>query len=153
MNNQGPFDNNQFVVSYELLLLLRWLLDHEHESLKKLITKSLRNGLNNHLKETAPDLNDEATAAELQQNIIDFFVLIEALMLESVNEDMIKTTLQRTLIPAIDHIDSQLCDMDSVAMSIAKATSALHNNSGKNPKDVLCKELLKRWKPAKKLSH
>ena len=27
---------------------------------------------------------------------------------------------------------------------------AIENKTGENPKDVLCKELLKRWKPSKK---
>ena len=143
-------DNNQFVVSYELLQLLQWLIDYEQESIKKLITRSLHNGLQNQLNSPLRDLRNPHNIEELQQNVVDFFALFEAMMLEIVNEDEVTNVLQRTMLPAIDHIDSSMCDNNTVAVSIAKARSAMENKTGENPKDVLCKELLKRWKPSKK---
>lgn len=151
MTNQGPFDNNnQFVVSYELLQLLQWLIDYEQEPLKKLITRSLHNGLQNHLNNPMLNPKNQQSIEELQLNVVDFFALLEVMMHEIVNEDEVTNILQRTMLPAIDHIDSSMCDNNTMAVSIAKARTAVENKTGENPKDVLCKELLKRWKPSKK---
>lgn len=143
-------NNNQFVVSYELLHLFRWLFDHEQETMKKLMTKSLRNGLSDKLY--AIQAHKEETTQEIQQSVVDFFALLETLLYEIINEEEVRRIVQRNLIPAIDHIDATVCDTATVALSLAKATSALENNPNTNAKEVLCKELLRRWKPAKKLS-
>lgn len=148
---QGPFDNdnNQFVVSYELLQLFRWLLENEQDTLKKLIARSLQNGLNERLcssQSCEPEIQED-----LQQSIVDFFAVFDTLLYDAVNESEVKRVLQRNMIPAIDHIDSTMCDNSVLALSIAKATSTCENNPSEDPKDILCKELLKRWKPAKRI--
>ncbi len=149
--NQGPFDNdnNQFVVSYELLQLFKWLFDHEQEALKKLVSKALRNGLHETLAyQTEGFENPE----ELQQNVVDFFALLDTLLYELIHETETKKVIQRALIPALDQIDSKVCDDVTVAVTAAKVTSQLEDNPLQDPKTALCKELLKRWKPSKKLS-
>ncbi len=149
--NQGPFDNdNQFVVSYELLLLFRWLLENEEESLKKLINKALHNGFYNEI-DTIPLSYEEESQNELQHTLVDFFSLLETLLYELMSENEVKRVMQRSLIPAIDQIDATACDNNAMAISIAKATSAYEANPHADPKDILCKELLKRWKPAKEI--
>jgi hypothetical protein len=152
MTNQGPFDNdnNQFVVSYELLQLFRWLFEHEQETLKKLMGRALRNGLHEKLYmhlTAEPEITDD-----LQQSIVDLFALLETLLYELINENEVQKVVQRNLIPALDHIDSTACDITLLTVSAAKATAVLEENPHEDPKDILCKELLKRWKPSKKLS-
>lgn len=152
MNNQGPNDSNQFVVSYELLQLFRWLFEHEQETLKKVMARALKNGLQEQLYSHLKSAEAESTE-ELQQSIVDFFALLETLLYELINENEVKRIMQRNILPAIDHIDAAACDNSTVALSIAKATSLCENDPRKDPKEILFKELLKRWKPAKKLSH
>lgn len=149
--NDRP-DNNQLVVSYKLILLLQWLTEHEHHALKKLITKALQEGLSQEFvalqAATADDLDNDV----LQQNIINFFELLEQLIYQIYNEEHIKEVIQRSMIPALDHLDTALVkDMQALEVSIAKATSAISDKPGKNAKEVLCKELLKNWKPQKNL--
>jgi hypothetical protein len=151
MSNQGPFDNdnNQFVVSHELLELFRWLFEHEQEHLKKLISRALRDGFHQQLQHKSEGYD---TPEELQQSVVDFFALLETLLYELVNETEVQKVIQRNLLPALDHIDSTVCDDNIVAMSAAKVTSMLEDDPLQDPKTALCKELLKRWKPSKKLS-
>lgn len=151
MNNQGPFDNDnsQFVISYELLCLLHWLFENEQETLKKLIEKSFSNGLAEKIYNRKAFITD--SQEELQQSIIDFFLLLESFLYDLFNEQEAKKLMERHLIPAIDRIDSSTCDNTTFALSIAKATAAYENDPKQNPKEVLCKELLKRWKPSKKI--
>jgi hypothetical protein len=150
MAQQGPFDNDnsQFVVSHELLQLFKWLFEHEQEALKKIVGRALRNGLH----ETLVYAPDYESPEELQQSVVDFFALLETLLYELINEAEVKKVIQRDLIPALDHIDLTACDDATVAMSAAKVTSMLEEDPLKDPKVALCKELLKRWKPSKKLN-
>lgn len=153
MFDQGPFDNDnsQFVVSYELLQLFRWLFENEQESLKKLIEKALLNGLNDKLITLSSNKNNHSNH-ELQQSIVDFFALLETILYEITNENEVKKVVERNLIPAIDHIDSSVCDNKTVNSSVARAATLCQNNPNENPKEILCKELLKRWKPNKKIT-
>lgn len=149
MSNRGNFDDGQFIVSYELLLLLAWLCDNEQDALQALVNKALSSGLQEKLN---VGLNfGEAQADVLQQTIIDFFEILENMLVEAGQEDAVKQILHRNMFPAIDHIDSTVCDQTTVAQSIEKAVSAQEKRSSKSsPKEVLMKELLKRWKPSKK---
>jgi len=140
MAHNNPFDDNQFVISYELLNLLQWLIDNEQETLKKMVLRANMNA----------QRQVDHRSDDIQQTVIDFFSLLDALLIETEQEYEVQTALQRVMIPAIDHIDTSMCDSNALALSVAKATQALENKTGENPKDVLCKELLKRWKPSKK---
>jgi hypothetical protein len=144
MTNDNFDPNSQFVISYELLTLFKWLLDHEQDGLKKLIDKALRHGLDGHI---GKQYTKSATHDDLQRNIVDFFMLLETILYESINEDEVSKIMQRHLLPAIDHIDSTAYDTSTLASTIAKATVTAENHPERNAKDILCKELLKRWKP------
>jgi len=148
MNHDNFEYNNQFVISYELLELFKWLLDNEQEGVKKLVDKALRNGLNNQLN---THYRKNPSQEELQSDIIDFFMLLETILYEGINEDEIRKITQRNLLPAIDQIDSKVYDNSTLAATIARATMTAENHPERDAKDILCRELLKRWKP-KKLS-
>lgn len=149
--NQGPFDNdNQFVVSYELLQLLRWLLRFEQESLKKLIIKAINSDFQSKNNEKNSAILDSDLEQEIQLAIIDFFTMLEILLYESMDENKIKSVLHKKLIPAINNVDSNVYnnyDIDTLNASIAKVKNNLNDKN--NVKEVFCKELLKRWKPSK----
>lgn len=153
MNNQGPFDhdNNQFVVSYELLLLLKWLLDYEQPGIRKLIAKALNQGLDEFLYQAEIGDKSQAQADDLQQNIVDFFAVLDGMLGQELQEQEVSSIMQRHLLPAIDHLDPKACGINTVAVSIAKATAALENKPNVDGKAILCKELLKNWKPSKTL--
>ncbi len=146
--DNNPFDNDaqQCVVSYQLLQLLRWLFEHEQEALKRMVARAFKQGLNEVLHEhTHVHESDE----ELHQSIVEFLSLMETLLYEVVKEGELKTI--RAAIPAVERIDSAVCDDTLVAMSIAQTQTAMEKNPLQDAKELLCKELLKRWKPSKKL--
>ena len=145
----GNSSNNQFVVSYELLALLHWLIEHEADKLKKIISKTYRAGLHNEIHKI-DSISPTQPTNEIQSTIIEFFSLLEALLLESINEKAVQKVVEKNLMPTIDQIDSSVCDSAMVRFSIEKATSTMDLNPKEDPQDVLYKELLKRWKPSKK---
>lgn len=152
MNQQGPFDGYHFVISHELLKLLEWLMDHEQESLGKLVKRIVHQDAFIHAQ-----IDPHAQEEDLQQSIVDFFAMLDSLVNESLHNEEAETIIQRLRLPALDNLDTRLYDAATVATSIEKATQAAvkaeksHKLSKKvaTPKDVLCKELLRRWKPHK----
>ena len=73
--------------------------------------------------------------------------MLDALIIETMNEQAVQRAMEKNLLPAIDQIDSNECDNATVRFSIEKATSKYEHNPKENPKELLFKELLKRWKP------
>ncbi len=152
MFNSDEFSNKssaQFTLSYELLALLRWLADHDADKLKKIIAKAVKAGLQDELHKTDhtdqfPMIND------MQHSIVDFFMLLESLLLEVIGEHVEQKAREKDLMPAIDHIDTTICDDATVRFSLEKATSKMEHNPNANAKELLYKELLKRWKPHNK---
>ena len=158
MNNDSFNNNNnsaqQFVISYELLCLLRWLLEHDVEKLKKMVSKALASGLREDIKqfEQFGDVNtDPAMIEEIQHSIIEFFSMLETLLLESMKEQAVQKAVEKNLMPTIDHIDSTICDDATVRSSVEKATAKSEQQPKANAQELLFKELLKRWKPSKNM--
>jgi hypothetical protein len=142
-------NNTQFVLSYELLALLRWLVDHDSDKFKKIIGKALRSGLQETLHkldhtEDADVLND------IQHSITEFLHMLETILLESIRDQVKEKARQQKLLPTVDQIDTNQCDDSTVHSSLEKATSSLMENPDANAKELLFKELLKRWKPIDK---
>lgn len=147
-NNNLPTDN-QFVVSFELLQLLEWLMEHHPEEIKKIINRSLSQGLAAQIQR-ADDIIEGYTLQDMQDSILDFFNLLEVLLIESLGERQEDKKLQAELIPTINHIDKTSCDFTTLSTSIEKATTKISKHPHENPQTILFRELLKNWKPAKK---
>lgn len=158
MNNDSFNGNNnnsqQFVISYELLCLLRWLLENDVDKLKKMVSKALATGLKDDIKqfEQLGDVNaDPAMVEEVQHSIIEFFTMMEMLLAESIKEQAVQRAVEKNLMPTIDQIDSTLCDDATVRSSVEKTVARADQHPKENPQNVLYKELLKRWKPSKNM--
>ncbi len=151
--NQNSFDiDNQCELSYELLFLLKWLVEHETPMLKKIIVRALNSGLREELGQSDRLLNNISSDA-IQNSIVDFLDLFDGLLHETISEGSLKKALEQNLMPAINKIDSNICDKVTVQCSLDKATDHLENHPNANAKELLFKEILKRWKPQKKKMH
>lgn len=152
MNNSENFsskNNAQLVLSYELLALLRWLVEHNTESLKKIVSHAVASGLQDELQKIEKS-QDVAHLYGLQQGIADFLIIVEALLVDSLNEQLRQKTQYIKLAPALEKIDRTVCDKTTVSFSIEEATLKLRNNPHANPNELLFKELLRRWRPGDK---
>lgn len=157
MNNDsfnGNNQNQQFVISYELLCLLRWLLENDVERLKKMVSRGLASGLKDDIKyfEQLGDVSaDPGMVEEVQHSIIEFFHMLETLLAESIKEQAMQRAVEKNLMPTIDHIDSTLCDDATVRSSMEKTVAKSESHPHANVQNMLYKELLKRWKPSKNM--
>lgn len=153
MINETTFNHNsdgQVLLTYELLFLLQWIIENESEALKKVVVRSLKNGFND------PDFRNHEVVEmhiadpSIHQCIVDFLGLLDALLIEATTELSMQKNVERNLIPALNHIDSTICNDETIQGSLKKATSQIHHSPEENPQDILLKELLRRWKPDKK---
>jgi hypothetical protein len=153
MNNDSfsRDSNSQFALSYELLHLLKWLGQHESDKLKKMISKAIAHGLHDAIQKTnvAPDPN---MLEEMHHGIIDFFEILDALLANAINDHVQKKAREKNLLPTIDNFDSSLLDNETLRCSVEQTTKTLDLNPHINPKEQLCKEFLKQWKPLDKQS-
>ena len=140
---------NQLSVSFELICLLRWLLENDSNKIKKMISKALHAGLRKEIQENRLYSKD-FTMEDVHNILLDFFDMTEALLTDSLNEHAIQKALEKNLMPSIDRIDSSECDEATVNFSIEKATLKAEKDPKENIQNILMEELLKRWKPRKK---
>lgn len=148
-DNNNSHNNNQFIVSYELLALLRWFIEHDSEKLRKIVTKAYLSGLKEEMHRL--QLHQDMTLDDIHFTIIEFLGLLDSMLMELTNEQMVLRAMQKNLIPTIEHIDSTIMDDETVRSSVQKATITNERHPTENPKITLYKELLKRWKPSKKM--
>lgn len=146
-NNEFDNHGDQFVLSYELLQLMEWLVEKDEEGLKNLIKKAISNGLDIRLKK---EKDNSLVASQAQDNIVNFLTLLEVMLGECTQEHSVEHIMEKAMIPAIDKVDITACDSSTLKSSIEVATSKTENNPKVNVQDVFFKELLKRWKPSKK---
>ncbi len=148
INNDGfsHESNGQFVLSYELLVLFRWLVENHAEELRPIIAKALASGLQDEIG--LMDRNNQLPPLEeVQCSIVDFFAMMEDLLIDELEGAIEQQAQEQDLMPAVDKIDTTVCDNETVRFSLEKATSMMKDNPSINAKKALFEEILKRWKP------
>ena len=151
MNNDSfsHDSTSQFALSYALLNLLKWLERNEADKLKKIISKAVAHGLHDEIKQVNT-LSDPHLLEEMHHGIIEFFELLDGLLLDAINDHVEQKAREKNLLPTIDQFDSSLLDHETVRSSLENTTKTLDLNPHMNAKEQLCKELLKKWKPLNK---
>ena len=150
VNDLFDLQENQLIVSAELLYLLQWIVDNESSAIKKIIARSLKKGLKKQLLEVRQKKENNIPAEDIHNSIVEFLGSLEILLSESMDEDSTKRVLQKLMVPSIENIDSSICNNDVVSYSLEEASSKVEEDPNLNPKDVLFKEILKNWNPHKK---
>jgi len=152
MSSESLFENSQLTVSYELLQFLRWVVITEPEMLHALMHQAYESGFMEQIEQHHNDQHNHSPSDdELQRNVIDFFDLLELKLQEtSMNTEDESQFTEKTFRPAVNHIDSSVCDDDIVALSVAQASSQVRLNNPQNAQETLYKELLKNWRPRNK---
>lgn len=154
MIDNGDFFNKQesgqLTLSYELLCLLRWLVEHDADHLKNMVANAIKSGLKNELQRIDTISELHLVASGVEDAISDFIRMLELHLLEAMDQETLHKAKQNKLISDINKIDTSLCDNDTVRISLEKTTHNLEDNPDANPKEQLYKELLKQWQPHNK---
>ncbi len=143
--------DEQFAVSYELLCLLRWMVDHDASRLKKMVSRAVARGLKEKIVKIRCHNDDDAYQCA-HDDMVEFFCALEAMLAETIEEQSAQRVCERHSLPALEHIDTSVCDERLVQTSLEKASPAMTNESREARQDLLLREILKEWKPKKKMA-
>lgn len=147
MEDRDKFEieEDQYLLSPELIQLMNWIIQYEDEALKHIIARAVAQGLKQNKHEVL-----SSSIEDMQQTFIQFINITELLLNEVISERALKNALQHNLLPALDQIDTSACDDSVIRSSLAVTTSKIERNPTVNAKELLLKELLKRWNPENK---
>ncbi len=148
MNHKKFLENeDQFIVSYELLYILQWLMTYEKEAFTHLVHKAFIQGSQFCNENDAYDQFEETE--HLQSSVIEFFSFLEE-EIETVSQaESIKHIMQKNLLKTLDHIDPNLFDPAVIKASMMATAEKLHPQRNHQAKEFFLKQLLKKWTPKK----
>lgn len=149
MNDKKFLENeDQFVVSYELLYILQWLMMYEKDALAQLVHKAFVQGSQTAQEQyEAHDIDEEN--AYLQHSVIDFFSFLENEVEDVAQAESIKHIMQTNLIKTLDHIDPKIFDPAIIKASMMATAEKVAPESNHQAKDYFLKQLLRKWTPKK----
>jgi hypothetical protein len=142
-------NQEQFELSADLLFFLYWLVEYDPSALKKLVDHAITSNFKQEVQTHFNTMNIPPLE-ELQSSVGHFLNTLDSIVLQSMQEHIIKQAIEKKLLPALTHIDTSLCNEETLADCVEQATTELTKKNKPVTQDVILKELLKQWRPAKK---
>ncbi|MGA9530805.1 MAG: hypothetical protein WBQ73_02840 [Candidatus Babeliales bacterium] len=141
-------DYTQLTVSYELIILLQWLIKYESRKLKKMVASSYKKGLSEALDSIYTTIATKPEwPQELHDTFVTFFSLLENIVKEVTTESTLDTFLDKKLLSTLDQIDPKICDMQTIKYSLELVAEKLKNRPDSNTQQLLLSEILRQWAP------
>ena len=139
-------------LSFELICLMEWLLQNGDKEIINLIKFSLNNGFTKELENMDAEKYTQI-AEDLPNIILDFLLSLEDALLDSLeglNLNLDKESKEK-LIPAVEHLDSNKIDPQTIWLSMQQTRNSLSKNNREKTdiKQILFKKLLNNWSPTK----
>jgi predicted P-loop ATPase len=152
MKHDTFFEDDQFVISYELLHVLHWLLKYEEAEMSRLITQAFIKGCEDkiHQQDVYAKIQH---SDELQNSVVNFFSFLEEHIAAISNSENNRKIMDQNIIKALDHIDPKRFDYETIKSTVLATAEKINPKSKKNPKDLFLKELLRQWNPKKEKSN
>lgn len=140
-------NDDQFIVSYELLYILQWLITYEKEAFTQLVHKAFTQGSQATNNIEATDQFEEAEY--LQNSVIDFFSFLEEEVDNAAEHASMEHIMQTNLLKTLDHIDPKIFDPAIIKASMVATAEKVRPQHNHQAKDYFLKQLLKKWTPKK----
>lgn len=148
MSHETMLHDEQFVISYELLYVLHWLLKYEKTELSNLITQAFVKGYEEKLKEQ--DMYSKIQYSDdMQHSIVNFFNFLEHQIAAMNDTQTHKTVLHHNIIKTLDQIDPMRFDYDTIKSTVMATADKMKPKNQDDAKNLFLKELLKQWNPKK----
>ena len=152
MSKNSFVDNDQFVISYELLHLLHWIIKYQPNLLKDLITKSFLQGIEDSLEQNKGMYAQLTSSEDMHNSIVDFLNFAETHIAEITDSAAVKQVMNKSMMPVMNRLDGQSVDYETVKSSFLSAVEkGKINDDTHASQEYFFKELLKQWKPDKKV--
>ncbi|MBI2345038.1 hypothetical protein HYV10_03135 [Candidatus Dependentiae bacterium] len=146
MSNEHFFEEEQFVISPELLHILHWLMKYEEAALSELITQAYYKGFEEKIKKQ--NMFDEIEdATNLQNSVVDFLNLLENHITMLNNQSHTKTIVHPNVMDTLDRIDPKHFDFETIKSTVMATAEKIRPKNNNDAKKMFLKELLKQWEP------
>ena len=130
-------------LSLELLLLIDWLLKNDETKLKALIEDAIRNGFLDELDQVDTLEKNPTELNDLHSAIIEFLMLMEDLLLETLEEKELDYKTKEKLDATLQKINpANNLDIRAAWQSIQKTKTQKSDTQ-----QMLFTQMLKNWKP------
>lgn len=152
MKHDTFFEDDQFVISYELLHVLHWLLKYEEEEMSRLVTQAFIKGFEE--KMLQPDMYSKIQDSEdLQNSVEHFFNFLEHHTAALASSETSKKIMDHNIIKTLDHIDPKRFDYETIKSTVLATADKIKPKNQTNAKELFLKELLRQWNPKKEKSN
>ncbi len=146
MAHNHLFEEEQFVISQELLYILHWLLKHEEAELSKIITKAYTKGFEEKLKKQ--DMLDQIQQDDdLQSSVLHFFNFLEHHIHTMASQESSKKIMHLNVMETLDHIDPKRFNYETIKSTVIATADKIKPKNQHQAKSMFLKELLKQWNP------
>lgn len=146
MSHENFFEEEQFVISQELLHILHWLLKHEEAELSRLITQAYIKGFEDKLK--SQDMYHQLQHSDdLQNSVVHFLSFLENQVTMITSQENSKKIMHQNVIKALDHIDPKRFDYETIKSTVMATADKIKPKTKQDAKQLFLKELLKQWNP------
>ena len=146
MSSKNFFEEEQFVVSPELLHILYWLMKYEEQALSDLVIQAYYKGFEEKIKKQ--DMYHEIQhSTELQNSIVDFFNFIEHQVKNLDDQAQSKKVIHPNIMNTLDRIDPKQFDFETIKSTVMATADKIKPKNNLDAKKMFLKELLKQWEP------
>lgn len=152
MSKENFVDSDQFVISYELLHLLHWIVKYEPKMLKELLTRSFLQGIEESLEKNNGMYAQLSSSEDMHNSIMDFLNFAENHVNAISSTEPVQQVMNKSMMPVMNRVDAQSVDYETVKSSFLTAVEkGKISEDTSASKQQFCKELLRQWKPGKKV--
>jgi hypothetical protein len=148
MSDENMLHEEQFVISYELLHAIAWLLQYEEDAFAKLVTQAFVQGYQDKFRQQDIHLQMQH-GDDIQNSILNLFNFLEYHVAMINNAHSGAKIMDQNIIKTLDQIDPKRFDYDTIKSTVLATADKIKPKDKDEAKRLFLKELLKQWKPKK----
>jgi hypothetical protein len=146
MSQEHFAEEEQFVISQELLHMLGWLLKYEAAALSKIITQAYVKGCEEKLQ-TTDTIASFTQSDDTQNSVMHFLNYVEHELFTLTSREHSLKVIDPHVINALDHIDPKQFDFQTIQSTVLATAQKINHRQISDTKTLFLKELLKQWNP------
>ncbi len=139
-------EGSDIVLSFELLVLINWLMQNERPMLNNLIKHALKNGLAEEFEKISGIDNIEVNE-QFYTTVISFLLFMEDGLVQNLSKIKIDKNSKDDIFPVLNKIDMKNINIKPIFSGAKHSSTA--NSDTEESKNILFHQILKNWKPNK----